>query len=554
MYRIQQSATGTEREIVANFSDGKADGKWTTISRKIFEGVVSDTLEYFTIHFSKGDLVGATSGRTAKSRFTGAFSPEGTLDGNWEFQSKTPETILRENRVYMNSVFTKHELGVGNKMVDFKHPGLVMDLAGVDTQAFEVVPLTAELFEALYETKLIQKGDFKELADKFQQSVRRSNEIMNQGLFAFGRENGSDIWARLGGSDPIPMPKVKLALFAFDSAELVALDRAAKSADQINKMLDAFFTDPQIDVGSYSYEEVALSKVVMKIYQEQFKALSGSILKFQNESYRFIHRGRYLDRVGPKLNFPESVEYEFKDSVRIRSWEFPDLNSKKWSHLSELTDALELIYTQMQASVEQVDQVLEDYRREKLLAEFEGKMIARRDSVHMLFSNTDGEKFNSYHEQLAEKVKTFAIQRFKTYAALKPEEKSEAAEEVLNCFANLIRLYTELEKQPLRMASLKEQYTRTIWNAYTFTYMDEIVKERLYRAFESELLPAITNDLINHLSCQQLEAKMLNYARSYRRMMELRETDTRLQERQLRRTPGYKSLIEIFEFDLNLGE
>jgi hypothetical protein len=306
-------------------------------------------------------------------------------------------------------------------------------------------------------------------------------------------------------------------------------------------------------MGRYSYQEVAFSYELIRIYQQAAREWANTLQIFENEAYKYIHRERLLSFISPQLNFPDSIRYEYKEARYARSWSFPPQAFIRAENLAGLAERLEQAELHLRGIFDQVDVTLEDYKRQEQLADIEIVLISRRDSIMALYEkelrSTD---FNGYHAELASSVLEFSRQQFRQFASMTPEARVEVADATLSCFSDLIFLYGELFKQPLRERSIKEIYTRTIWNAYTFTDMEEVVKERLFRAYETELLPAITRDIKQHLACGNIRVKALNYAAVYKRMQELRETDTRQLERQLRKSGNVSTLIDVFEFDLNL--
>ncbi len=551
-YVLQQAVEGEELVISGSFTKGEATDLWVSMRRSIVDGQPADTLEYVRAEFKSGNLNGKAQGYVDQLAFKGAFVEGGLLTGNWEFNGKLNEKSFKEVRLYEDGYFVEHNIQTAQQAYKLMHPDQFRAASDVDD--WEAKALNAGVIAVLMEANL----QFEAQSEKERKTqlaiVRMTNEVMYQALHAFGKRNGSDIWAAFDGSEPLGGPKMMVRRFPFTEQEAEALQNSQKKLAQIERTNQDFFSDPIVDVGRFAYEDVAFSYELLSQYKTVAQKLGEVIERLQNPSYQYVNRELLFKRMGLTLHFPDSVNYEFDDTVRSRPWLFPWRGSYGFLSIHEIDSQLTTIDAQLSQLIKNVDATLEDYKRESLLSEMEVKIIEVRDEAIDLFERKIREKdFNGYHEQLAPHLVAFVMEHFKSYARLSPQEKLEASESVLTCFKEVVQLYEELRKQPLREESLTEIYTRTVWNAYTFTYMDELVKERLFRAYEEELLTAITQDLMDHLSCDNIGTKSKNYAAVYKRMQELREQDTKAEERQLRKTGGLANLITIFNFDLSLG-
>lgn len=551
-YVLQQAVEGEELVISGSFSNGEATDVWVSMRRSIVDGQPADTLEYVTAEFKSGNLKGKAQGYVDQLKFKGAFVEDGLLTGNWEFNGRMNEKPFKEVRKYEQGYFVEHSIQRAQKAYKLLHPDQFR--AASDAGSWGAKALNAGVISVLMESNLLLESQSEKERNVQMAIVRTTNEVMDQALHAFGKRNGTDIWAAFDGSEPLGGPKMMVRRFPFSEQEAEALANSRKKLAQIEQTNQDFFSDPIVDVGRFAYEDVAFSYELLSQYKTVAQKLGEVIEKLQNPSYQYVNRELLFKGMGLTLHFPDSVNYEFDDTLRSRPWLFPWQGSYGFLSMHEIDSQLTTIDAQLSQLIKNVDLTLEDYKRESLLSEMEVQIIEARDEAIDLFERkTRVADFNGYHEQLAPHLVTFVMEHFKSYARLSPQEKLEASESVLTCFKDVVQLYEELRKQPLREENLTEIYTRTVWNAYTFTYMDELVKERLFRAYEEELLTAITQDLMDHLSCDNIGTKSKNYAAVYKRMQELREQDTKAEERQLRKSGGVTNLIAIFNFELSLG-
>lgn len=101
----------------------------------------------------------------------------------------------------------------------------------------------------------------------------------------------------------------------------------------------------------------------------------------------------------------------------------------------------------------------------------------------------------------------------------------------------------------LMIDRINEVYTRTTWNPYTFTYMDERVNENVYEAFETEVFPFVWDELSNNISCEDIGEKSKNFEILYRKMIALRDEDTKQIDRQLRRSNTLEEILTTLNLD-----
>lgn len=551
-YAVQQAVTGEEQVIAGSFDNGLATDVWMAMRRKIVDGRPADTLEYISATFEAGNLYGKAQGHLQQLSFEGFFAEAGLMTGIWAFNGRLNESSFKVVRKYEQGFFLEHKVQAGQKAYQWQHPDQFK--AAGDSGFWEVKVLQEGVMAVLLESNAMLVDGREQERNLPLAIMRTTNDLMCRALHAFGKQDGSDIWAAFEGSTPLGGPKMMVRRFPFSPEEATALVNSQKQLAQIELKTQSFFNDPIVDVGRFAYEDVAFNYELLSQYKSVAEKLGEVVARLQNSSYQYVNRELLFKGMALTLRFPDAVSYEFDDTLRSRPWLFPWQGSHVFLSLHEIDSQLTTIDAHLHQLVKDVDQILEDYKRESLLSEMEVQIIEARDEAIDLFERKMRvADFNSYHEQLAKHMVAFVMENFKAYARLAPQEKLDASESTLTCFKAVVQLYEELRKQPLREESLTEMYTRTVWNAYTFTYMDELVKERLFKAYQEDLLPAITQDLITQLSCDNIGIKSKNYAAAYKRMQELREQDTKIEERQLRKADGVENLINIFNFDLRLG-
>jgi hypothetical protein len=110
----------------------------------------------------------------------------------------------------------------------------------------------------------------------------------------------------------------------------------------------------------------------------------------------------------------------------------------------------------------------------------------------------------------------------------------------------ILNFYTILNKIPTKLERIDELYKRVVFNPYTFTDMEERVKEKVYLYFEQVILPQIILDINQNMSCDNFYEKVENIDKLYRQMVLLREKDTKDLERLIKKNENVNEILKMF--------
>ncbi len=548
-YVFQKSSEGLDYRVNGSFRDGKAHGKWKSVKQQIRNGQIQDTLIFIQSEFRNGVPFGRVESTTPELKMTGHLNEDGLLIGNWIFEYVTKGTS--EHRVFSNGVLVQHFFETLDGRVSLLYNGLDMSLS--DDEDWKELDATGIFFEIM---EVAHRGNFYPQSNSmnFDSRIASSNQLMRESLKSLKGSDESDIWAVLPGSEPIEQAKVRLRFYPFEGDEKLQIERSSDLYDEIGKRCEDFFNDPIVDIGRYSYEDVAYYFEVLTVYCDQARNLGGLVEMLLGEEFEYINRSELFPLMKPEIVFPERIEFEFKDSVRFREFHFPVEIEHSNGLISLILEHLEVVNDDLLRIQNDIDKILEKYKKESQLAESEVKLIELRDDIIARFRmEVDTDDYNAYHADLKERVISNVRNDFKRYGERSLDERAEQVDDLVKCFNAYLDLFEAVKKIPLRIAQIEESYTRTLWNPYTFTYMDERVKERVYRAYEQIILPALLDDLNNNLSCSTVENKPGNFVEMYNRMLKIRDQDTKQIERQLRRMTDMNEILELLDIQLTIN-
>jgi hypothetical protein len=131
-------------------------------------------------------------------------------------------------------------------------------------------------------------------------------------------------------------------------------------------------------------------------------------------------------------------------------------------------------------------------------------------------------------------------------------DKIENLELLNSCFKSFIELYEVLDEFPKQQKELDSLYTRTVWNPFTYTDMDEVVKERIYNAYNKVLFPHLMNEVENQISCETIDKILHDIPAVIERLKQLRNEDTKDIEKELRRENDPQVIKEALRMELQL--
>jgi hypothetical protein len=110
-------------------------------------------------------------------------------------------------------------------------------------------------------------------------------------------------------------------------------------------------------------------------------------------------------------------------------------------------------------------------------------------------------------------------------------------------------LATEVAMVPERWEEIKQEYRDDVWNPFTAIVMSEEIKKRITDSYRQVLIPYYLDQITNNLSCTNVRSLLQSLTSVHRRMLELKEEDTKRIERKLKREDDPEAIIELLEID-----
>lgn len=540
-YNVQYPLSGDENLIQGKFSKGKAENNWESLVLKIQDSKASDTLSIVKGAYRNGVPVNAFIVENAKMKIIGNYNNEGFFDGKWEYSNSK----ISEFRIYQDGVFQNHFFTIGKDTVYVKHYFFNQKISGSE---FETIDLNQDILELISVSKNFKfttsKIEIK--PDSISKLINQSNEGLTQAIQAFLSDNGSEIWSKLAIDSAFALPKLMVQKNVFSEEEQKQIAAIKEISPKLKKSIDDFFNDAQVDIYRLAVKDVAFYYEVMKYFRKNFSQLEPLFNLSIKPSFVYSNRQLLIEDLAPSISYPKDISIVFNDSTFNRNYSFPnDLNKSNIS-LEKLQNQLESMYSNVQKIKGIVEPMLEKFKKQESLTSREIELVERRDLIEYLFeTKKDTNTYTIYHRKLSPTIISYSQELFKEYASLGIDRKVYEVDYYISCFDKILEANMSLFKLQKKVENLEELYTRTLWNPYTFTYMDEIVKDRVYMVYKNEILPFLITKFETELNCQNIEQLNQNFSTLYNRMVVLRETDTKEIEKSLRRTFKLEEKLKI---------
>ncbi len=550
-YKLTQKVDGDETIIQSNFYNGNPDGEWIVSNHKIKNSVPTDTSFYARTHFLNGLNVKNLFITTPALKINGKINNKEFLDGVWQINHLTENNSeIIEQRIYDNGVLKQHFFLFGNEKITLYNQENT-------TENFKEVTVDVHFLNINLLTNLTHYTSEK-VADaskeKITEHIKNANSLIQKAYKAFINNNDLAIWDAIRGSKNFNLPKIQLQHFALSKEEKQYLNNIAQLINANQQLLKDFFDDSQIEISRHAHEDLNKYVEIFSIYNYHHQKLTTLKQLANNNSFEYLNREKILPLIYPNIVFPDSISYEFKDSKKTVLHQFPKNLLPKDATLKLIYQHLKNCNEDIKSITQKTEKITLKYKKIAALKDKEEELVEKRDKIIFLFENkNDSALFTTYHQNVAPKVIQYTQQQFKHYSALAIDDKTTKIDTMITCFNNIIQLYHSLSTLPKKIERIDELYTKITWNPFTYTDMEERVKERVYKAYENDLLPFVVQHINSSINCEHIISATNNFNLLYEKMVALREVDTKELEKQLKRTKKIEDIIVLFEIKFNLN-
>jgi len=542
-YKYSYNVSGEEFLSLGFISNGAVSGSWKTLQLKIEESEIKDTLFYAQLTFPTDSLLGGFSVSKDQFFMSGSVDSLGFPNGSWQYFRKDKHighTLLSE--LVFDDGFLQRVIAYKNEEI------YTIPIKAQETSESSIVEM--EMSSTFFEiVGLIASAYSKEIA----QSVQI---ILNPAELFMGVLNKNkkvdDILYDLIGIRISPVYKSKLIKFPYDSLELNTLSELVARHSDLNNIVNQIKNDPQITLTKQSTASIArLVGVVDTIDARIIHELGEFLALSERGVLEFVPRDEFV-----KANFSVLNRIDFNDTLRNQngwsSFNFPhDTGEIELSNISDLSIYSEFLIDQVKQIKGELEEYVFEIEKEERLSALEELMIQKYTQTKLYIDSILSLEVDIIAGfDVSSMLVQFLEAELNDYSRnTSVESKMNQIEPLLACFDAIQDIARTISYVPSNKDIIQEAYTREVFNPYTFTNMEETLKQPIYKSFNQVILPRLFSNL-NSLSCDKIEGFDKNFDKAFKGMIALLERDTRKEERKIRRITDAEKAAELLSFDL----
>lgn len=543
-YSYSFNINGSEFLAKGSFENGKKNNAWRIYEWEIANSAIQDTLFSASFPF-KNDLIQGEfelfeNGEHLKGRIDG----DQFADGKWQFyatDSLGNKDVLKEWVFEENQLATKTSYSGGDTVILNFQRGIGPD------SVLEKVELDAEILKILdLKAKLENPKRFKRYKGQY-----RMRELLFATLEKFHAVDTT--FSPILGNKISPRIYIKIDRYPYSDEEKEQLKALKSKTEEADNALKKIKSDPQINLARISTRKVAYYISVLNAVEKDFLRPNREIVSlFSSGNLEYVNReqflGTHLDESLAELD----VSTVFNNDTTSETYTLQEINANNTNNRIENLGILaDAILSEIQILRDSIAIYIEEIKREENLSELEGVLIEKYDYVKHLNDSLIGEQQTTLAGfDIKRSIAGFADGVLKDYSNIETTaEKMDEVEPTLECLQNLEELVMAVHKAPGNSYTIRDAYTKKVFNPYTSTEMEEKVKSSIYKSFEEVLLPAILENVKN-LKCNNVKGFADNFDLLFEGMIETLKRDTGKQERKVKKTKTPSRASDILNFNL----
>lgn len=548
-FQIIYNGKGKTHSVLGQFKEDLPNKKWEVITQEVNHSGIIDTTFFAQTQFDAHQMVGTFLSYAHHVRINGTISEDGFFNGEWSFiYYPSGASSIQEKRIYNNGILKRHLFIENNQTLEIKHIGLDSSFSE-ENETWESLNVNQDYFDVLAFSSFHEN---EEKQTTIQNTIEASNDFLVNSMNSFSQYQNKKIWNLDVGNNSFNLPKIKLKKYAYSVSEKNLIEEAIHKIKISKNSIHRFLKNPQVDIIKHKHEEIALYYEVYREYLNNLNVLERLFNQLRLKSFEYINRKEIFPFIFSGINYPQTIRYEFNSKIEEKQVDFPNDVPSTSVTIPLLSKQTNEIHQHINEIESLLLPILELHQKRIEIAEKEEQLVILRDSIQQLFTNEFAQKdYNNFHKRYGKDIIAFVENSFKEYAQKDIEERIRITDEYISCFSDFVSSYKQFCVISGQINDIKELYTRVVWNPFTFTDMEEIVKERVFNTYQNYLLPAYLDDLGSEINCTQFKENILRFHSLFEKMIELRDEDTKELERELRRVSDIRKIEQLFEIKQN---
>jgi|GEM_PF-6101363 len=512
-YRLESSTSGKLHKAKLEFNEGKLNGTMLHQLYRVEASKISDPYFESQLNFENGELDGEFIFSNPNLSLSAEVN-QGLASGIWLFKFEENQSRERWNFTNgsLNSIeWQSLDSSFQIKVFDQNHSDSVQMELSKKTLDIISLHLSIEKKEALnYEVEgLIQTND---------ELIVQMEEIVSQ----------------LGAESHHANPLINIPFYPLTSAEEKQLKRIRLRLNQSDSIQMELKKNYQIRVLRNTNDSLRFYLEAQKIIENELLSICKTLLSFEEDSLLpFLPRTEIDSYLGIdelpivfSINFKKGLSRELK----LASIETVKISYQGIAALDQLS---ELSLTKLKELNFQTNKILNRYQKGKELELVEEQLVKKQDAFENFMDSLLFYSSDPYRYAIAS-IKNSMIFKLNTYWSKGGDiDRLSESKSLLACMNSLDGLVLAIADMPRKKSEVEKVYTVSMWNAFTYTSMTEIVKKKIYNTYANILLPYFLNEVEENFNCSRLESLKHQINDTHYRMLELKEERTGKLEKKL---------------------
>ncbi len=543
-YSYTFKINGNELLTRGFYNNGNKLGPWEIYEWEIANSTIQDTLLYGKIPYDSNSISGEINFFNRGQYLNGSVQNQ-LADGSWLFYTTdgngnkklTKEWQFRNNILVKKLLYQNGqelELEVGNSA----NSSVIIEEMQISKKYFSIIDLQSSI-------------NNPELYKKYDQSKRVESlffKIINE------LKGVDSIFYPISNDKITPHLKAKIQRIPYEDEEKKLLTAIQENANKSSDLIRVLQEDVQVNLAKLSTSQVAFYISTAEAIQQRFLSdILNIIYHFEEGNMEYISR-ELLIELGADISNKLEVKQYFNDDSSTVNYTFKNYNvDEKSNATKKLKVFTDDILLELNTIKDSIDSYVQEIKMEEDLSEIESVLFRKYEEMKTLADSLISEQNNDIAGfDVKEAVIDYLDETLKYYSGLaSTEEKNQAIEYTLKCLSNTENLIKTLEKAPENYYTIRDAYTREVFNPYTYTNMQEKIKPGIYKSFEEDILPAVYGK-IKSMNCKNLESYTKNFKILFEGMLTLLQKETDKLERKVKRARDAKKAADLIGFQLKI--
>ncbi|RZS92264.1 hypothetical protein [Aquimarina brevivitae] len=342
--------------------------------------------------------------------------------------------------------------------------------------------------------------------------------------------------------------KVKVSYYPSTAMEDKLKDSLVLYYQRSKKISDFLLSDTQLAIRKLSDKKVASLVNDLERIDERILAPLGQISDYAEENLlnyisnehlipRFWKKGKDEFRSYDNYGIELSVDSASAQSLLI----LKDLAKQTFERLDEIRIVLERSIDNQEKQAEAIA--------------LEEEMILQLDKMTELTRQAQTDTIPEHYYKALVTLRQDVEDRLSEYANTDDmDQKLALGRKLVDCFTQLETVGKMVLQLPAQQQEIAEKYTDAVWNPFTATVMDELVKRRIVSAYENVLVPYFIDKISKGLNCNEASKWIQLIDKTHLRMLAMREEDTRKMERRIRKEEDPLVILQRFDIPKLLNQ